>query len=74
MYKPYRPEGLYEALNASPFAQEYRDSPARIEFVLDAMLERLRVNTISVLSYRWVPDATEWADKKGGTLVFIPDD
>ncbi len=40
----------------------------------DAMLEGLRVNRISVLSYIWVADAVEWADRKGGMLVFIPSD
>lgn len=38
----YRPEGLYEALARSAFAQEYRNSPASIEFVIDAMLEIIR--------------------------------
>lgn len=40
----------------------------------DAMLEALRGNTISVLSFRWSADASDWADRHKGHLVFIPDE
>ena len=45
-----------------------------IEAGADAMLEKLRANTVSVLSYFWAADASDWADRNKGHLVFIPDE
>ena len=38
----YRPEGFYETISKSPFAQEARDSVAFVEFIADAMLKGLQ--------------------------------
>lgn len=77
----YRPEGWdARSISDRALAQwnttemvENREhiAPLLIEAGADAMLEGLKGNRIDVLSYGWIPNACEWAERKGGYLVFI---
>ncbi|KKK51755.1 hypothetical protein LCGC14_3111800 [marine sediment metagenome] len=67
----YRPEGLYDTLTKSPFANELRESPAMVEFALDAMLEgfihsNYRVKVSAFDQFKTPIPAVD------GYLVFIP--
>ena len=68
-----RPEGFYDALNRSGFAQEVRDSPALVEFIADAMIEGLKAEGIRQLLQDPVLHYEHWHNN-WGTIVFIGED